>query len=110
MPSFENEAKPVHRIVVLEGSPLGTPITKGFAAIEDAEAFVIERVRASVSPALRDRLEIALTDRIVSEDGVKAVAEVLTSKLEFLRALTKAYAPKITLTAPHFDEDEDERS
>jgi hypothetical protein len=109
MSSFEKESKPAHRVVVLEGSPLGTPTAKGFDTVEDAEAFVIERVRASVLPALRDRLETALTDRIVSEDGVKAVAEVLTSKLDFLRALTKAYAPKITLTAPSIDDEDDER-
>jgi hypothetical protein len=109
MTSSDKESKPALRIVVLEGSPLGTPTAKGFETIEAAEALVIERVRASVSPALRDRLETALTDRIVSEDGVKAVAEVLTSKLEFLRALTKAYAAKITITSPSVNEVDDER-
>lgn len=100
---------PSHSVVVIEGSPLGTPTTKGFTTVEAAEDFIIERVRANVSTSLRERMEKALADRIVSEDGVKAVAEVLTSKLEFLRAFAKAYASKITISERRVQKDEDER-
>jgi hypothetical protein len=104
-----DEQKPANLVTVLEGSPLSTPVAKGFATIEDAEAHILDRVRAGVASSLCDRLETAITDRIVSEDGVKAVAEVLTSKLEFLRALTKAYAPKITISVRNVQQDDDDR-
>jgi hypothetical protein len=96
-----DEQKPANLVTVLEGSPLSTPVAKGFATIEDAEAHILDRVRAGVASSL--------CDRIVSEDGVKAVAEVLTSKLEFLRALTKAYAPKITISVRNVQQDDDDR-
>ena len=96
------------QIVVLEGAPLGTPTATGFDSIEQAEPHVVARVRELVNVVMRARLETALVDRIVSEDGVKAVSEVLTSKLEFLRAVAKAYAPKITITAHRPDEDDDQ--
>jgi hypothetical protein len=105
---YQDDRDP-NRIIVLEGSPLGTPMAKGFDTVEDAESFVLTRARANVSADLRDRLEKAIAERIVSEDGVKAVSEVLTSKLEFLRALAKAYAPKITITARRYDEEDDSR-
>jgi hypothetical protein len=97
-----------HPVVVLEGSPLGTPTSRAFATVEDAESYVLERVRALVNPNLKARAESAIADRIVSEDGLKAVAEVLTSKLDFLRALAKAYAPKITVSVrqPEVREDD----
>lgn len=97
-----------HPVVVLEGSPLGTPTSCAFATIEDAEHHLLGRVRALVHPSLRARAESAIADRIVSEDGLKAVAEVLTSKLDFLRALVKAYAPKITITVRQAEVSEDE--
>jgi hypothetical protein len=102
------ESKTPNRVTVLEGSPLSTPVTKGFATIEEAETHILARVRANVSATLRDRMENAISERIVSEDGVKAVAEVLTSKLDFLRALSKAYAPKITISVKHIEPDEDQ--
>ncbi|TAG46948.1 MAG: hypothetical protein EAZ30_11275 [Betaproteobacteria bacterium] len=98
----------INPVVVLEGSPLGTPTSRTFATVEDAESYVLERVRAQVNPSLKQRAETAIADRIVSEDGLKAVAEVLTSKLDFLRALTKAYAPKITISVRAVEEREDD--
>jgi hypothetical protein len=99
-----------NRVIVLEGTPLGTPVAKSFASADEAQAFVESRVRANVSPALRDRFEKAIIERIVSEDGQKAVSEVLEGKLAFLRALAKAYAPaRITLTARRYDDDDDAR-
>lgn len=99
-----------NRVIVLEGTPLGTPVAKSFSSAEEAESFVESRVRANVSAAQRDRFEKALVERIVSEDGNKAVSEVIAGKLAFLRALAKAYAPaRITLTARRFDDDDDAR-
>jgi hypothetical protein len=99
-----------NRVIVLEGTPLGTPVAKSFATADEAEDFVIARVRANVQASERDRFERAVADRIVSEDGAKATSEVIAGKLAFLRALAKAYAPsRITLTARRFDEDDDAR-
>lgn len=99
-----------NRVIVLEGTPLGTPVAKSFANADEAESFVESRVRANVAAAQRDRFEKAIVERIVSEDGQKAVSEVLEGKLAFLRALAKAYAPaRITLTARRYDEDDDAR-
>jgi hypothetical protein len=99
-----------NRVIVLEGTPLGTPVAKSFATADEAEEFVIARVRANVLADQRERFERAVADRIVSEDGNKATSEVIEGKLAFLRALAKAYAPtRITLTARRFDEDDDAR-
>jgi hypothetical protein len=99
-----------NRIIVIEGSPLGTPVAKSFDSIESAESFVIDRVRANTAKDLQARFDRALADRIVSEDGMKAVSEVIEGKLAFLRALAKAYAgPRITITARRFDDDDDAR-
>jgi len=105
MPQSDN-AHEVH-IVVLEGSPLGTPTSKTFSSTDAAEMYVIERIRATVSPAQRDRFEKALADQVVSEDGVAAVSSVIAGKLAFVRALAAAYAPKITITSRRYDDDED---
>ena len=51
----------------------------------------------------------ALADQVVSEDGIKAVSSVLAGKLEFVRALAKAYAPKIVITARRYDDEDDAR-
>lgn len=94
-----------HQVVVLEGTPLGRPTAKRFSSAQDAESFVESRVRANVSAAQRDRFEKAIIERIVSEDGQKAVSEVIAGKLAFLQALAKAYAPaRITLTTPRSDD------
>lgn len=98
-----------NRFVVLEGSPLGTPLAKSFSTEADAEAFVVTRIRATVSPNLKDRFEKALLDQVVSEDGIAAVSSVLAGKLAFARALAKAYAPKIAITARRYDEEDDAR-
>jgi hypothetical protein len=98
-----------NRVVVLEGSPLGTPLAKSFATVEDAENFVIARIRATVSPKLKERFEKALADQVVSEDGVKAVSAVLAGKLAFVRALASAYAPKIAITTRRYDDEDDAR-
>jgi anti-anti-sigma regulatory factor len=98
-----------NRFVVLEGSPLGTPMAKAFSTVDDAEAFVITRIRATVSPKLKERFEKALADQVVSEDGVAAVSSVLAGNLAFARALAKAYAPKIVITARRYDDEDDAR-
>ena len=98
-----------NRFVVLEGSPLGTPMAKSFSTDEDAEAFVITRIRATVSDSLKDRFEKAIVDQVVSEDGIAAVSSVLAGKLAFARALAKAYAPKIVITARRYDDEDDAR-
>jgi hypothetical protein len=98
-----------NRFVVLEGSPMGTPMTKSFSTVADAEAFVITRIRASISPSLKARFENALVDQVVSEDGIAAVSSVLAGNLAFVRALAKAYAPKIVITARRYDAEDDAR-
>lgn len=98
-----------NRVVVLEGSPLGMPLAKSFNTIEDAESFVMERIRATVSPRLRDRFEKAVADKVVSEDGIAAVSEVIAGKLSFIRALASSYAPKIAITTRRYDDEDDAR-
>ncbi len=106
----ETDDRDANRVIVLEGTPLGMPVAKSFSTAEEAEEFVVLRLRAHVPASERDRLEHALTDRIVSEDGAKATSEVIEGKLAFLRALAKAYAPsRITITARRFDDDDDAR-
>jgi hypothetical protein len=108
--SSNTDDREANRVIVLEGTPLGTPVAKSFADADEAEDFVIARVRANVLVDQRERFERAVADRIVSEDGNKAISEVIAGKLAFLRALAKAYAPtRITLTARRFDEDDDAR-
>ncbi len=99
-----------NRVVVLEGTPLGTPVAKSFNTADEAEPFVTARIRAHVLPDARERFERAVADRIVSEDGVKATAAVLEGTLAYIRALAKAYAPaRITITARRYDDDDDLR-
>ena len=98
-----------NRFVVLEGSPLGTPVAKSFSTEDEAEAFVVTRIRATVSDSLKDRFEKAINDQVVSEDGIAAVSSVLAGKLAFTRALAKAYAPKIVITARRYDDEDDAR-
>lgn len=106
--THEDESE-ANRVVVLEGSPLGTPLAKSFSTVDEAEGFVITRIRASVSPALKDRFEKALVDQVVSEDGVMAVSSVIAGKLAFVRALATAYAPKIAITTRRYDDEDDAR-
>lgn|GEM_PF-1574758 len=98
-----------NRLVIIEGSPLGLPAAKSFASIDDAESFAMERIRANVAPAMRERFEKAVADKVVSEDGVKAVSEVIAGKLAFIRALATSYAPKIAITTRRYDEEDDAR-
>ncbi len=85
------------------------PVAKSFANIDDAETFVLGRIRANVAPALRERFEKAVADKIVSEDGIKAVSEVIAGKLTYIRALATAYAPKIAITTRRYDAEDDAR-
>ena len=98
-----------NRVVVLEGSPLGTPMAKSFSTVDEAESFVIDRIRASVLPQLKERFEKALLDQVVSEDGIAAVSSVLAGKLAFVRALATAYAPKIAIVTRRYDDEDDAR-
>ena len=98
-----------NRLVIIEGSPLGMPVAKSFANIDDAESFVMERIRANVAPNMRERFEKAVADKVVSEDGIKAVSEVIAGKLAFIRALATAYAPKIAITTRRYDDEDDAR-
>ena len=98
-----------NRVVILEGSPLGMPMAKSFSTVDEAESFVISRIRATVSPSLKDRFEKALKDQVVSEDGIMAVSSVIAGKLAFVRALATAYAPKIAITTRRYDEEDDAR-
>ena len=104
----EDETDP-NRLVIIEGSPLGMPVAKSFSSIEEAESFVMGRIRANVAPEQRERFEKAVADKIVSEDGIKAVSEVIAGKLVFLRALATAYAPKIAITTRRYDAEDDAR-
>jgi hypothetical protein len=104
------DERDANHIIVLEGTPLGTPVAKRFESIDAAEEFLITRIRALALPAQRDRFEHAMADRIVSEDGEKAVSEVIAGKLAFFRALAKAYAgTRITITARRYDDNDDLR-
>jgi hypothetical protein len=98
---------PPPRFVVIEGSPYGTPATQGFADEESLRTHVLARVRALAAPAQRERVERAIADRVVSEDGVSATSEVIAGTLPFLRALAKAYAPKLAITERRSERDED---
>ena len=98
-----------NRFVILEGSPLGMPMAKSFSTMDEAESFVISRIRATVSPSLKDRFEKALNDQVVSEDGIMAVSSVIAGKLAFVRALATAYAPKIVITTRRYDDEDDAR-
>ena len=98
-----------NRLVIIEGSPLGMPVAKSFASIDDAESFVMGRIRANVAPAMTERFEKAVADKVVSEDGVKAVSEVIAGKLAFIRALATSYAPKIAITTRRYDAEDDAR-
>jgi hypothetical protein len=107
---MQTDDRDANRIIVIEGSPLGTAVAKSFDSIEAAEEFIVTRVRANTAKDLQSRFDRAIADRIVSEDGAKAVSEVIEGKLTFLRALAKAYAgSRITITARRFDEDDDAR-
>ena len=108
--TYPSDDRDANRVIVLEGTPLGTPVAKSFASADEAEDFVLSRIRSHVLPAECDRFERAVAERIVSEDGTQAISEVIAGKLAFLRALAKAYAPtRITITARRFDEDDDAR-
>ena len=106
---LDQDESEANRLVIIEGSPLGMPVAKSFANIDDAESFVMGRIRANVSLASRERFEQAVADKVVSEDGVKAVSEVIAGKLVFLRALATAYAPKIAITTRRYDPEDDAR-
>lgn len=101
-------AAPSPRFVVIEGSPYGTPVTQGFTDEASLRVHVIARIRALATPALRARMERALEDRVVSEDGVSATSEVIAGTLPFLRALAKAYAPTLAITERRPDRDDDD--
>ncbi len=108
----ENEIndRDANRVIVLEGTPFGTPVAKGFDHADAAEPFVVERIRGLVAADQRERFERAVADRIVSEDGVKATSAVLEGSLAYIRALAKAFAHgKLAITARRFDEDDDAR-
>ena len=98
-----------NRVVVLEGSPFGTQMAKSFSTVDDAENFIVARIRANVSPGLKARFEKALVDQVVSEDGIMAVSSVIAGKLAFVRALADAYAPKIAITTRRYDAEDDAR-
>ena len=57
---------------------------------------MLTRVRANASVNLRERMEKAIAERIVSEDGIAAVSEVIGGKPAFLRGLAQSYAPRVT--------------
>ncbi|WP_395707621.1 hypothetical protein, partial [Casimicrobium huifangae] len=80
-----------------------------FATIEEAEPFVLTRVRANAPVNLRERMEKAIAERIVSEDGIAAVSEVIGGKLAFLRGLAQSYAPRVTIVLRRWDDDDDAR-
>ncbi|MFN3629298.1 MAG: hypothetical protein ACK4XK_04440 [Casimicrobiaceae bacterium] len=88
---------PPARFVVIEGSPYGMPVTHSFADEASLRAHVIERVLALATPATRERVQRAIADAVVSEDGLSATSEVIAGTLPFLRALAKAYAPTLTI-------------
>ena len=49
---------------------------------------MLTRVRANAGE--RERMEKAIAERIVSEDGIAAVSEVIGGKLAFLRGLAQS--------------------
>jgi hypothetical protein len=95
------------KITILEGT-LSTTSAKGFDSEDAALTHVITRARALASPDQKRRLEKALFDRIVSEDGVKATSEVVEGKMAFAKALAKAYAPQLAIVTGSYGKDEDE--
>ena len=48
---------------------------------------MLTQVRANAPVNLRERMEKAIAERVVSEDGIAAVSEVIGGKLAFLRGL-----------------------
>jgi DNA-binding phage protein len=98
------------KITILEGAGLSTTAAKSFDTEAAALAHVIARARALVSTAQTARFEKAVLERIVSEDGEKAVSEVVAGTIPFAKALAAAFAPQITIVTRAWgkdDEDED---
>ena len=110
MASPEPQPSASIRFVVIEGSPFGTPKIASFPTETAMREHVLARVRALAAPQMQARIEQAIADRVVSEDGVSATSEVLAGTLAFVRALARAYAPKLTITEKTPAQDEhDER-
>lgn len=109
MPQSIPDEQDANRVIILEGSPLGTPLAKSFETLDQAERFVLDRVRANTPVNLRERMEKAIADRVVSEDGIAAVSEVIGGKLAFLRGLVQAYAPRVTIVLRRWTEEDDAR-
>ncbi|MCS6996069.1 MAG: hypothetical protein NZ533_03795 [Casimicrobiaceae bacterium] len=99
--------RPPARFIVVEGSPFGRPSTHSFASEEALRAHVIARLRLLVAPAERERLERAIAEGVVSEDGVRATAEVIAGTVPYLRALAKAYAPTLVIAEKRPEAPED---
>ncbi len=95
------------KITILEGT-LSTTSAKGFDRDDDALAHIVTRARALAAPEQKGRLEKALMDRVVSEDGVKATSEVIEGKVAFAKALARAYAPQLTIVTGSYGKDDDE--
>lgn len=98
------------KITVLEGTGFTTKAAQSFDNEAAALAHVIARARTYVSPAQLARFENAVAERIVSEDGKKAVSEVVAGSTAFAKALAVAFAPQITVvTGSYGKDDADER-
>ena len=96
------------KITILEGSGLTTNAAKSFATESEALAYVIARARALVPAAQKSRFENAVVEKIVSEDGEKAVSEVIAGSLAFAKALAAGFAPQLTIVSGSYGKDDDE--
>ncbi len=97
-----------NKITVLESSGLTTIAAKSFATEAEALAHVIARARVHIPAAQKSRFEQTLIDRVVSEDGEKAISEVIAGTLPFAKALAKAFAPQLTIVSGQYGQDDDE--
>ncbi len=96
------------KITIVESVGLSTTAAKSFSSETEALAHVVARIRASLPVDQRPRFENSVRDRVVSEDGVYAVSEIVAGTIPFAKALAKAFAPQISIITGSYGKDEDE--
>ena len=69
---------------------------------------MLTRVRANAPVNLRDRMEKAIAERIVGEDGVAAVSEVIGGRSPPAGA-GPVLRPRVTIVLRRWDDDDDAR-
>jgi hypothetical protein len=96
------------KMTVLESAGVSSTAVKSFENESQMLAHVIARARTYVLPAQAGRFEKAVIERIVSEDGEKAVSEVVAGTVAFAKALVAAYAPQISIVTKAYGKDDSE--